>query len=84
MIINIEKVRNLARRYKIPEKANCREYSLFRMLSQFDAGDGRMQETGVETPYLPLILRSLVKVITLAFTETFAESFVLRPQFQLQ
>jgi hypothetical protein len=41
------------------------------MLSQFDAGDGRTQETGVENPYLPLILRSLVKVITLAFTETF-------------
>jgi hypothetical protein len=54
------------------------------MLSQFDAGDGRMQETGVENSYLPLKLRSLVKVITLAFTETFAESFVLRPQFQLQ
>lgn len=57
---NREKVRNLARRYTIPEEATCREYSLFRESGCFRSLMEEMEtrkKQGWKNPYLPLILK---------------------------
>ena len=70
---NLENVGKLAKRYSIPAEPTCQEYTLFKSSRYYRGLLEEMEERrkrGWKNPYLPLILKSLAKVILLACIQT--------------